>query len=1443
MAIPSRFQALLLVIIVLTPSALSELAAEGARGIDQPSGQDGPDHVESTMDISGPSNDGPLAQAARSVVASRPALGSSGSERVCPSDGTIATGPLASSYPAPGTVSDGGRLGPETSAEASRARLPAPVRSGPDVSPILIEYVGPDPSIGKFGAAQVGKPTQFNVTIRNGGDADASPVSLRITINDYFGNVVGDYNTSITSIAAGANATAYWKYWTPAFCTQFSVNATASASGDANITNNTLLLTGLWADKWIDICDSTTGWTGDMGPGQWMITTTDPWPAGHSGPGSWHCGQAGYYLNDTDASIVSPPIDLSRMNPTYYILFDMNYHGDVENGDAVTVYISDNDGNTWYSIFAPSLDAKTAMNGWYSWVSHWVDNDGDKVVDDNEPHQDGLDISEFCGRTIRIRFRFTSDGAYNAEGFYLDDMVVRGWENQNDVALLGIAAARVERLGVEQTFNTTMRNLGQGAQGSFVAHMNISDGTSINKSVGAMQPGELRTVSWTWTPALPGNFTAQCTILPGQDEVPGDNSLWRPVHVAAGPAGTLLVDDDSGPGNNGALRGMTGTDVEWAEEDALTFTEYDSYLVGDGDGPPLGVMQDYGLVIWVTGYDDLYSSRAGTLTAADRSNLAAYMDGGGRFMLVSFETMWDVWTVWGDQDFIINNLHIMSFSSADDDQGMPNFLDGLLGDPVTDGIHFETADPPAGLWDKTDRLSNASDSPGIFYQYDYAKDPLSGPFNGLRHNGKTKFVFLAFELGFIKMPDDRALLMRRALDWLWGGVVLSPGKGGVQGTATPTGNVSYNITLACEDERSWKVESLGPATVPPGWGAVCDMAVANGTPAILVSPAQPLALRLTVTVPAGAPAGSPGDISVAVRMVGSPFSLYIFTRTTVLPVSGVNLSCARPVQTAQAGEQLIFMVSVVNTGNQDDRFDLSLRGEVASWCQLSRSSLFISGGGGAFVQVAADLPQNAPAGGHDLTVRAQASNGTEPVRAELLLTISVNASRNLKIEGSPPGKVVNMAETLNAVIPVEISNYGNVEETAIVSLCATFSGWQQWQLSSPQRQMAPFEKAVTVKVDVTVPSTAAAGYYNLTVQVGYANGDVADRRNTVIELRVPDLAIFTSDVRLSPSRPLPGWMVEFSALIRNNGTADARNISVAFTLNNKTAGVWRVSEAVAPGQAVTASVFYRGIKHGDNLLTVSVDPDGALVESSKQNNLAELHVFGYQSDLSVGAISFHAVGRAQPKDNRSVSEGMVEVSAVIYNGGEYCLDADNVEVNFSVNGMVFETRVVSVAGNSQAVATALWFSKKGSSQLRVTVDPGNRIEETAEGNNEAVFTVKVQAKEVVSTDMGQWVPVIGGIIAVVIIATALAYRSVRSKGRPAPPPKLEGMRSYRAKAGSSRPCSKCGKPIEAGTGYLKCEECDARYHPECASAGICHHCAEREVGEEKDGATKEPDGR
>jgi uncharacterized repeat protein (TIGR01451 family) len=91
------------------------------------------------------------------------------------------------------------------------------------------------------------------------------------------------------------------------------------------------------------------------------------------------------------------------------------------------------------------------------------------------------------------------------------------------------------------------------------------------------------------------------------------------------PAGVLLVDDDR------------WVNVESAYEEALRITHiaYDrwevGWNVGDARGsPPLGLLQQYPLLIWFTGGD-----WSNTLSPQEEERLAAYLDGGGRVFFSS----------------------------------------------------------------------------------------------------------------------------------------------------------------------------------------------------------------------------------------------------------------------------------------------------------------------------------------------------------------------------------------------------------------------------------------------------------------------------------------------------------------------------------------------------------------------------------------------------------------------------------------------------------------------------------------------------------------------------------------------------------------------------------------------------------------------------------------
>jgi|GEM_PF-1900453 len=1302
-------------------------------------------------------------------------------------------------------------------------------RTGVDVSPVLVNYTGPDPAIAEFGAGQVGLPTRFDVTVANLGDTASGAVSVSIKVLDYFLNTAGQDLQSIPSIPGGGNRVVSW-FWTPRYSTVFSVNTTATAAGDTDPNNDILILPGLIVEKWIDLCDSESGWTGDIGPSTWNIAQSvpnDPAPTRHSSPRAWHCGAGNSYGDNLDASLVTPPLDLTMMNPNYYVLFNFNYYGkSYHPSDYLECRISDDGGATWAPLFA-TLSGGGAQGDWYSWVTHWVDYNGNGQVDPNEPHQDGLDISRYIGSVVQVKFRFVSDATQSDIGFYIDDVVVRGIENLADVAVLAISSQTPERLGVEHTYLTTIKNLGQDEQPPFTVYFNVSDGTALSRSVQSLQSGESLELAWKWTPPAAGDFTMDCRVAPSQDEVPGDNALWRPAHVAGGPASILLVDDDSGPGNNGGLRTYSDADVERSMMDSLATAEFDTYLVAnDRPGPPLSLLVQYGLVIWLTGYDDMYSSRTGTLSSTDRESLAAYLDGGGRLWLVSFEAMWDTWTLRQDPAFCQDRLRVRTFDvTVDDDAGMPPVLTGLEGDPVSGGLKLDASDPPAGLWDKCDRLQNASDAPGLFYQSIYLMDPLSGPFNALRHSGDFKLVFMAFEFSFIAAPRDRGLLADRVLRWLWGGPRLSPGSGGVNGTVEPGGSVTYNLSLVNPEPRQLLVERLAPSEAQEGWTAIVSPSVVNGTPPTILGPMEALDVTLEVRCPAGEPAGKRVEVNVVAGFAGSPYPVELPTATTVRAVAGVALECSQAVKPARGGDDVVFTVSVQNTGNYENRANLSLSGPASGWARLGRDYLMLMAGGRAYVQVTATVPKDVLAGTHNLTVRGELRDGSGTLSSTVQLSAVVNTSRQLRIDLAPATVSVNMAQSLRVLLQAGVSNPGNRPETATLAVTAQFAGYQAWGLPVETVALAPFEKGREVSLEIGIPPAAPAGTYGLTLLLKFDNGETGDQRPVSITLLRPDLSVATDDIRVSPLRPGRNDTLELSVMVRNSGAAEVRNAEVAFLLGGAQAGRVRIHEAILPQGAVQASVFHRGLAYGPTTLRVIVDPDASIPELSRENNEAELQVIGYQSDLSVGAIRFTTVGKGPSPSNRTVPAGLVEISAEILNSGQYCLDVDNVEVNITVDGVLLETRVVSVGANGAAAATTLWTARPGAHRIVVTVDPGDRFGEVSETNNVFELPVKVvgaREEPSVSTD---WLLLVAGVLALVGVSVAFAWQSLAGRRRAAEAARLDrGLRLYRVKPGHEVVCGKCRQPVPAGQQYYKCG-CGTRYHIACAPGGECPRCS------------------
>lgn len=92
----------------------------------------------------------------------------------------------------------------------------------------------------------------------------------------------------------------------------------------------------------------------------------------------------------------------------------------------------------------------------------------------------------------------------------------------------------------------------------------------------------------------------------------------------------LLVDDDDGPGNGN--RYSVDVDGKYAAALKRLGFSFDVVVVRTGrDGPAAPQLAEYPLVIWFNGLD----ARPVVISRADEAAMAAYVEGGGRLLLVS----------------------------------------------------------------------------------------------------------------------------------------------------------------------------------------------------------------------------------------------------------------------------------------------------------------------------------------------------------------------------------------------------------------------------------------------------------------------------------------------------------------------------------------------------------------------------------------------------------------------------------------------------------------------------------------------------------------------------------------------------------------------------------------------------------------------------------------
>lgn len=239
--------------------------------------------------------------------------------------------------------------------------------------------------------------------------------------------------------------------------------------------------------------------------------------------------------------------------------------------------------------------------------------------------------------------------------------------------------------------------------------------------------------------------------------------------------------------------------------------------------------------------------------------------------------------------------------------------------------------------------------------------------------------------------------------------------------------------------------------------------------------------------------------------------------------------------------------------------------------------------------------------------------------------------------------------------------------------------------------------------------------------------------NAAIEQGLPDLKVTSEDITLPPGHYTEGSSITITASIKNIGPASAQNVLVKLYNGNPGAGgiqignTQTISGIDANSQASLIFTFDTLGYAGTNVLYIAVDPVNAIIEANESNNTASFIIElapPSKPDLTITSsdITFSSLN---PKEGDTFT-----IQATVHNRG---LDASNIEVFLydgdPTSGTILNQKTISqiipMGGQFVSGFDVSTIGFAGIHNFFISIDPGNKIDESVETNNSAGKTLSI----------------------------------------------------------------------------------------------------------------------
>jgi carboxypeptidase T len=244
----------------------------------------------------------------------------------------------------------------------------------------------------------------FKVVIRNKGITDAQNVKIQFTpLSSYVTIPVQVYNRATLPLRTSDSAT--FNFTVSGSCpNNYGIPARLKIMQNDTITIYNKLYYILVGNGTAILLDSAeNGFNNWTTTGSWALTTTQY----HSATQSFTDSPSGNYTSNTDNPMtLNFPLNVSA-TPVVFLSYWHRYYTE-GNFDLCRVEVSSNNGTDWSEV--------VSYNGN---MQNWT--------------YQSFDITSYCNGSanVKIRFRLTSNGSQEYDGWYVDDIKITGYQSQS----------------------------------------------------------------------------------------------------------------------------------------------------------------------------------------------------------------------------------------------------------------------------------------------------------------------------------------------------------------------------------------------------------------------------------------------------------------------------------------------------------------------------------------------------------------------------------------------------------------------------------------------------------------------------------------------------------------------------------------------------------------------------------------------------------------------------------------------------------------------------------------------------------------------------------------------------------------------------------------------------------------------------------------------------